>query len=85
MPENRLAFELYYSGRLPGGLGPLGVAIEMSVRPELKEFTENNAYGLLEKLHVINGTVQELELEDAKQAGKGNDVGGAAASHRGRR
>jgi len=62
-----LAFEVYSSGRLPDGLGALGVELEMATRAELKALTEEAAQELLWKLHVIHATVLEIEADEIKR------------------
>lgn len=67
LPENELAFELYFVSRMEG-IGPTALELEFLTNPELKAMTEEDAWDLLEKFKVLALTVRELEAEDMKIA-----------------
>lgn len=61
LPENELAWELYWSGRFPGGLPDLIYRLR-SIR-----LTEEEADQLAMKIQHLAGTVAEIEVERMKQ------------------
>ena len=70
LPENELAFELYFVSQMEG-IGQLAQEIFIKTNHQMKTLTKNDAWDLLEKLKIIAVTVRELEREDMKIAAKG--------------
>ncbi len=69
LPENELAYELYFTSRMEG-IGPFALELARESDPELRRMTQAQAYELLDKFRVLASVMAEIEQEEIKRMEK---------------